>query len=162
MDKVSGTCNGAVLKLHPCMLYRAGWAESQAVQCRSVSKKPAFLLTIRDALTSNHSFIARSKHRLHQCPAPHPTLLPQVQAEVCCHDQHQNSSLKCLFCLYWLRGYLRILALVAAESHMPDHEAMAIFVECLLSSTPEKLKWFLCSKNPLVVEGARLLLSLGW
>jgi len=44
---------------------------------------------------------------------------------------------------------------------MPAHEAGAVLVEGMLSSTPQKSGRFLCSKNPPVVEGAGLLLSLG-
>lgn len=66
MEKVSATCNGAVLESPACMPDRAGWVESKAVQCRSVSKKPAALLTTVAALTSNHGYIAWGKPRL--CP----------------------------------------------------------------------------------------------
>lgn len=76
MEKVSATCNGAVLDSHPCMPDGAGWAESKAVQCRSVSKKPAFQLTTVSALTSNHGSIAWGKPRLPRCPVPEPRASP--------------------------------------------------------------------------------------
>lgn len=161
MEKVSATCNGAVLGSHPCMPDGASWAESKAVQCRSVSKKPAFQLTTVSALTSNHGSIAWGKPRLPRCPVPEPVPLPEVQADICCHGQHPDRSLKCLSCLCLSRGCLGIHVLVAVGSHMPGHKAVAILVDCLLSSTPQKLRWLLCSKNPLVVAWAGLLLSLG-
>lgn len=64
MEKVPATCNGAVLESHPCMQDRAGWVKSKAVQCRSASAKPAFLLTTVGSLTSNNGSIAWGKPRL--------------------------------------------------------------------------------------------------
>lgn len=85
--------------------------------------------------------------------------LPEVQAEVCCHGQYPNGSLKCLSCLFRPRGCLGIHALVVVGYHMPGHKAVAILVECF----PQCLRNWGGSSTARIHSWwrSRILLSLG-
>lgn len=76
-------------------------------------------------LSANHPGCLDLKSQFH-CPEQTQAAPVSCSSHFYLRDRQRFAVmvLKCLFSLCWLRGYLRILALVAAGSHMPDHETV--------------------------------------